>query len=405
MSSYVDPGTPPPEQEPRPGWGQSLSRGAAGLALLHIAYAHAGIADWSTAHQWVQVMTRGPVAAHPQASLYQGAPAVAYVLRTAGRPAYATVLARLDQHIAEIIRTRLAQANERIDRGELPELREFDLINGLTGLGVHLLHISPGDLLYPHTDLLRDVLAYLVRLTGTITVNGAKLPGWWTTHGPSDKPETQWPGGHANLGLAHGISGPLALLSAALIRGVTVSRQAEAIDQTAGFLGRWRCGQRTRPWWPGMISAREWATATVDQPGPRRPSWCYGTPGLARARQLAGLALQNPQRRYRAEAALATCLTDNTQLGQLRDDSLCHGWAGLVHTARRAAADAEFGGELAHVLPRLESCWRRLRKQARPRLSDPGGMLEGSAGVTLTDLVGVPVAGWDACLLITVPPA
>ncbi|MGQ0839639.1 lanthionine synthetase LanC family protein [Actinokineospora sp.] len=230
------------------------------------------------------------------------------------------------------------------------------------------------------------------------------MPGWWTTNGPAGRPDSRWPGGHANLGLAHGVSGPLILLATTMIHGVTVPGQPEAIDQVDAFIGRWCCGTRTRPWWPGMISAREWRTGTVDQPGPQRPSWCYGTPGLARARQLAALALDLPQRKVRAEAALAGCVTDDTQLAQLGDDSLCHGWAGLVHTTVRAAADAGGDSELARVVPGLERRWRQHRTQARPQLSDRHGMLEGSTGIALArhsiERAGPPF-GWDACLLTT----
>lgn len=310
--TYTTPHTPPPEHDCVPGWGQSLAGGAAGLALLHIAYAHAGIGDWATAHQWVKAMTRGPVTADPDACLYRGTPAVAFVLRTAGLPAYRGVLRELDAHIAAITRTRLERAHQRIDRGELPALREFDLINGLTGLGVYLLRAVHADPHHPGCAPLRDVLAYLVRLTGQITVDGATLPGWWTVNGPSGRPDSRWPGGHANLGMAHGIAGPLALLSTAMIGGISVPGQADAIERTDGVLRAWRCGPETRPWWPGMISAREWASATVDTPGPQRPSWCYGTPGLARALHLAAHALDAPKRAAAARAALVACITDDT---------------------------------------------------------------------------------------------
>ena len=400
MTTYTDPNTPPPEQDPAPGWGQSLANGAAGLALLHIAYAHAGTGDWGNAHHWVKAMTRG-VAADPDASLYRGAPAVAYVLRTAGLPAYHGVLRDLDQRIAAITRTRLDRAHARIDRGELPALREFDLINGLTGLGVCLLHAAQTDPHHPDHAVLRDVLVYLVRLTGEITVDGTRWPGWWTADGPSGRPDPRWPGGHANLGMAHGIAGPLALLSAAMIGGITVPGQAEAIELTDWWLSSWRCGPETTPWWPGMISAREWANAAVAAPGPQRPSWCYGTPGLARALHLAAHALDAPTRQAEVRAALVACITDDTQLDQLGDDTLCHGWAGLVHTARRMLADTEPGSGAAEAVARLEHRWHNRRTHTAPKLSDPCGMLEGGAGVALTDLPAG--TGWDACLL-TAPP-
>ncbi|NUU25491.1 MAG: lantibiotic modifying enzyme, partial [Streptomycetaceae bacterium] len=58
----ADPSNPaaePPEHDPAPDWGQSLSFGAAGIALLHLAHAHTGLTDWTAAHRWVAAMTRG----------------------------------------------------------------------------------------------------------------------------------------------------------------------------------------------------------------------------------------------------------------------------------------------------------------------------------------------------------
>lgn len=393
---YADPLASPPEHDPSPGWGQSLSAGAAGIALPHIEDAHAGIGGWDTVHQWVAAMTRSPIAAHPDACLFQGAPAVAFVLRAAARPAYAAALNTLDNHIAALARHRLDRGHERIERGQSPELREFDLINGLTGIGVYLLYQ------YNEGDLLRNVLSYLVRLTEPLTVDGQVLPGWWTGNGPSDQPSPDWPGGHANLSLAHGIAGPLALLASAMAHEITVPGHAEAIERIYGFLDRWRCGTRAQPWWPGMISPAEWKTGTVVQVDPQRPSWCYGTPGLTRAQQLAALALGQRRRQRHAEAALAACIADDMQLSQIGDVSLCHGWAGVVQTVRRAAADAGADSALAALLPNLDARWQKhLRRRRQP---GHDGMLEGAAGIALIRrAVAPPASRWDACLLIAPP--
>ncbi|MGH3913857.1 MAG: lanthionine synthetase C family protein [Pseudonocardiaceae bacterium] len=397
--TYTDPLASPPRHDPAPGWGQSLSTGAAGIALLHIEYAHAGIGGWDTVHQWAAAMTRCPVVAHPDAcGLFRGAPAVAFVLSAAERPGYATALSNLDSHITRLTRYRLQQAHERIERGQLPTLREYDLINGLTGIGVYLLHQ------HGKGDLLWDILSYLVRLAEPLTVDDQTLPGWWTGNGPADQPSRDWPGGHANLGLAHGIAGPLALLASAMTFGITVPGHAEAIEGICAWLDQWRCGTRYRPWWPGMISQREWKARTVQQPGPQRPSWCYGTPGLARALQLAALALANTQRLRLAEDALAGCIADDTQLAQLDDASLCHGWAGLVQTTRRVAADAGPGSALATLLPHLYTRWEH--DQHRHQLPTSDGMLEGTAGITLTRHTAadaLPASRWDVCLLIAPP--
>lgn len=400
--THTDPLALPPTPDPSRDRSQSLSNGAAGTALLHIAYAHAGVGDWGTAHRWAGAMTRGSVVADPEAcGLFRGAPAVAFVLRVAARSEYAAALRTLDGHITTLTRHRLERAYERIERAELPELREFDLINGLTGIGVYLLQAN-------HTDLLRDVLSYLVRLVESVTVDGQELPGWWTSNGPADQPAPAWSGGHGNLGLAHGIAGPLALLATAMRSGVIVPGHPEALDRICVELDQWRCGSLGKPWWPGLLSPTEWRERTVSQRGPQRPSWCYGTPGLARAQQLAALALGDRRRQHRAENALVGCITDQRQLDQLGDLGVCHGWAGLVHTTRRAAADAGPDSALAALLPALYTRFEQQLQDQEPPTSD--GLLEGAAGIALTrrNTHGTPfTTPWDACLLLTprTPPA
>jgi hypothetical protein len=389
--------TSPPHHDPRPGWGDSLSAGAAGIALLHIERARAGTDRWETAQQWAAAMTRSPVTAHPDAcGLYQGVPAVAFALHAAGQPAYRAALDTVDSHIAVLTQQRLERAHDRIDRGHLPALREFDLINGLTGIGAQLLHRHGGG------DLLCDVLSYLVRLTEPLKIGGEIFPGWWCADSPDDRPSSRWSGGHGNLGMAHGIAGPLALLSTAMRRGIAVAYQADTIARICDFLDQWRTGSRAQAWWPGTISRAEWRTETVQQPGPQRPSWCYGTPGLARAQQLAAMALNDSRHQRQAEEALAGCVADECQLSQLSDASLCHGWAGLVHATWRTAVDAGGDSELGNHVPRLRRLMDQYLHDHGPPPGD--GLLEGTAGVRLAQLTATtnspPITRWDACLLL-----
>jgi len=398
--------TPPPS-EPVPGWDQDLYTGAAGIALAHIEYAHAGLESWHTAHRWTAVTVRGPVTADPGCGLHRGAPAVAFALHASGQLGYAQALAVLDEHITTLTRHRLRRACERIDAGMLPALREYDLIRGLTGIGAYLLHRqlpppgTPSSPVRTSGGLLGEVLAYLVRLTQPLVLeDGTVVPGWWTGNAPTDEPSPDWLGGHGNLGLAHGIAGPLALLALAARRGIEVSGQTEAIGRICAWLDQWQMGTGTLAWWPELISRREYTAGTTTQAGPGRPSWCYGTPGLARAQQLAGRALGDPRRQRDAELALAGCLADHRQLAQLTDASLCHGWAGLLHTTYRVASDSAEPKRFnqRQVLDRA----RQFRyDQTRPT---DDGLLIGVAGIQLalhTATTGTPpLSGWDACLLL-----
>jgi hypothetical protein len=358
---------------------QSLAEGAAGAALL-------ALERGESARPWLAEMIADPVMAHPdEATLFEGAPAVAFTLTATGQT---RVLATLDEHVESITRTRLDAAHCRIDRGVLPPKREFDLIAGLTGLGTYLLHRRGGG------ALLRDVLAYLVRLTEP---RSDGLPGWWALDGPTG-PGPDWRGGHGNLGMAHGIAGPLALLALTMCRGVTVDGHADAMRRICRWLDQWRYGKPPRVWWPGAIARAEHDQGVARRPGPCRPSWCYGTPGLARAQQLAGLAFGDARRQRLAEEVLAWCVTDEAQLAQLVDVSLCHGWAGLLHTAWRAGAHDE---RIHAAIPRLldglaDSLLRRPPHEHGLLVGETGALLAQHAATTNTP----PITQWDACLLL-----
>jgi hypothetical protein len=369
------------------------------MALLHIERAHRGTGTWRDAHARVAAAVAHPVAAGPAASMAQGAPAVAFAMSCARFGAYQPALVRLDQHVTAITRHRLERASRRMNAGQLPELREFDLIGGLTGLGAYFLHRHSGGPVLP------EILHYLIRLTEpAATPDGEVRPGWWTPNGPSDLPSPTWPGGHANHGIAHGIAGPLALLAATARRGVTVPGWQQAIQRICAWLARWQRGTPACPCWPEMISAAELRARRAPQPGPGRPSWCYGTPGIARALQSAALATGDAGLRQTAERALAACLADQAQLGQLTDASLCHGWAGLLHAARCAATDATDPARFD--LARLDRELRRfLRVHGMPRQE---GLLTGSTGIRLvTGPAGCrapPASAWDQCLLTGTTP-
>jgi lantibiotic biosynthesis protein len=373
-------------------WQQSLARGAPGIALLHIERARAGLASWEPVHRLAIAMTHQPVQANPTiASLFYGAPAVAYALHTAGQPAYRSALRTLDRSITTIIGQRLAAAHRRIDDSRIAQAGEYDLISGLTGLGAYLLHRDQDH------NTLRDILTYLVRLTQPIRHHGETLPGWWATASPDRRRSPRWQGGHAGLGMAHGISGPLALLSTAMRRGISVSGHSHAIHTICTWLNQWRHGDHQQAWWPQVIDRAELRATVVSHPGPHRPSWCYGTPAIARAQQLAAIAVNDRAGVRLAEQVLLGCLTDRRQITQLTDTGLCHGWAGPTHIARCAAADTD-ATQMAAVATALIE---RARQHIHDAPTDEG-LLNGATGTTLVATVDRPAPSrWDTFLLIT----
>jgi hypothetical protein len=375
---------------------QSLGGGAAGIALLHIERARSGHSSWDTAHAWLSAAVSDHLTAGSNAGPFFGAPALAAVMHAAvERPGKLDrALRQLDTATLALTHRRLDHARARLDRAERPAMAEFDLICGLSGLGAHYLHF------HPHDEITADVLAYLVRLTEPPRADTGRLPGWWTEVGTTGARTPDFPGGHGNLAMSHGISAPLALLSLALCRGVVVDGHQEAIRRICAWLDFWRQDDMTGSWWPGFVTPSQVDTGAVPSTSRQRLSWCYGTPGVARAQQLAGLALGDVERQRLAEAAMVAGLSDDSQVDRIREIGLCHGVAGVLHTTWRMAGHALTPDLAGHVPHLVDTLLHRLTST----LSATPEFLDGMAGVALalhTAVSGIaPQSGWDTCLML-----
>ncbi|MFI8793924.1 lanthionine synthetase C family protein [Streptomyces sp. NPDC055105] len=383
----------PANQRPDSPWdGQSLASGAAGIALFHSEYAARGAARWGSAHRWISQAAAGSLSAADTSGLYVGAPAIVFVLDTAPPERaglYEDAAHTLHQEILALTHRRADTATARIRERRATTFGEYDTFYGLTGIGAYLLRTAP------QSSAMQRVLDYLVTLAQP---GDTGMPGWWVDHDPQRTHSL--PGGHGNFGAAHGITGPLLLLAQALRRGHDVPGQAHALRTICHHLDTWRQDSAAGPWWPEHITRADLATGRPHHLGPGRPSWCYGTTGIARAGQLAGIALKDPTLQATYEDALLRCLNDTTQLNAITDTSLCHGWAGVYQCAFRAAHDSPHQ-DLDTLLPALGS---RLLAAASPGTAAGPGFLEGDAGcaLALTTLTAAtaPITGWDSCLLI-----
>ncbi|MFJ6136021.1 lanthionine synthetase C family protein [Kitasatospora sp. NPDC092286] len=383
---------PPPPDEP---WrAHSLAEGATGTALLHIERARAGHGSWPLAHTWVTAAAGSAVSAADNTGLFLGLPAVAFLLDAAAGESgrYRDARATLDRHLADLAHRRVRTAMDRIRSGRPAIFHEYDTFFGLTGIGACLLRTDPGG------SALEQVLRYLIALTRPLLISGQRVPGWWVSHDPRRRPH---PAGHANVGAAHGITGPLMLLGQAARHGIAVDGQYEAIAAICSWLDTWRQDNGAGPWWPEHLTLEALRTGRPDHPGPGRPGWCYGTPGIARAGQIAAIALAEPARQRAYEDAFHQCLSDPAQTVRLTGAGLCHGWAGVYQSAWRTAQDATTT-ELATRLPSLAEILLRHAISGTRRVP---GFLDGDAGTALALTTAArnaaPISGWDACLLIT----
>jgi len=378
---------PPQRNAADAGLAQSLWQGDAGTALLHCELAANSEGSRATAHAWITAIASHRISANPASGMFAGAPAIAFVLSAAG-DRYPDELDLLLKHTVDVAHHRLDIAHERIHSGKTATFAEFDVLRGLTGIGRLLLRCRPGD------DATARILEYLVALTKPITIDGCRRPGWWVGHDPD--PVLPTPAGHDNLGLAHGIAGPLALLAIAHREGITVDGQTEAIEFISQHITTQTIHNGQIWWWPQWVTGEGTHPHTVHPP---RPSWCYGTPGIARALQMGAIATGDTPTRRLAEDAAISAVTAAGSLNQLTESGLCHGWAGTYLTTWHIAHDMS-DHRLSSALSNLVN---RFATSVDNHSADPS-LLDGTTGAALAACHALTDAtsstGWEQCLLL-----
>jgi lantibiotic biosynthesis protein len=397
-----------------------VAQGYAGTALfLGAADAAMPGEGWDlAAHQHLQPAVR---AAEKESRLTYGmsagvgglAFAAWYLSRQGTR--YGKLLRSMDAAVVHLVTSATTTLAQTLHRGS--GVSTFDVISGFAGVGRHLLLRRDDP---PHRAALEGVLRFLVALSRE--ENGVPL---WHTPAPFiADPATQriHPHGNLNCGLAHGIPGPLALLSLAATHGVVVEGQSEAIRRIAD----WLCGYRMRDQW-GL----NWPTAVPLGPGglpimpplapeeepaaayrPSRAAWCYGSPGVARSLWFAGKAIADPGYQDIAVAAMEAVYRRPLAARHIDAPTFCHGVAGLQQITLRFAHDSG--------LPLFNDAARALNRQLLDayepasllgyRNLEPGGrwvdqpgLLNGAPGVALVLLAAsTPVEPrWDTLFLLS----
>ena len=395
----------PPAGENRAWHPMSLADGYPGLALVF-----AGSPDRDDRSIGHRLLRRGLSAGQPaHESLFRGRPAVAFAARVLAQAPrdYAKLLASIDDAVAGLADGLLTHEEDRLAAGRPgARMRCYDVSFGLTGLG-RLFLTEP-----VRRPLLDRVLSYLVRLTEPVTPGVRSVPGWWTPDPAVLASPLDTPRGHLNPGLAHGVAGPLALLALARLAGAEVKGQAEAAARIAEWLLARRGHDRYGPFWPAVIPLEHEESGSVAGLPPSRVAWCYGAPGIARALQLAARAFGEPGWEHAALSTLGAALVRPWAATGIRDASLCHGSAGVLHIVRLVDRDASSPGLLGadEAVDQLSE-HVRLFADAGSRfgvLTTPvgaAGLLEGAAGVVLAARGG-PAApptslGWDSALLLS----
>ena len=363
------------------------------MAILHGVRAQDGQGSLDLAHAWLRRAAAGGITDGPGAGLWFGAPAVAFA-----------IAASAPGHYPEASLT-LKSAHRRHDQGTPARCPRTHRCRCPPAAG----GVRPR----PRPDRARR-LPPAQRPRSRAAGAGAALPGpphrararrrrgracgAGLVEQQQPQPHDQHP--RRSRQLRHGTwhFGPFSHCLPWLPATGSPCRARQTLSTgSATWLDAWRQPGPAGPWWPTWITIAELREGRPSRAGPGRPSWCYGTPGIARALQLAALARCDKPRQAEAEDALARCVTDPAQTALLTGPGLCHGWAGTTaatwHAARDSgdAALSAAAGALAGPLASSASG------------DHPYGLIDGYAGAALTlhDLATQAAGTWTRCLLLT----
>jgi lantibiotic biosynthesis protein len=393
-----------------PGRPATSLQSLAGTALLHARLAQVSPAFEAAAHaHWTAAATSTPPPPTASPGLFTAPAGMAASLILAEN--YLTDPEPQQPALRQAVRWLSAQAvakatahHDRLRQGQAPpSWALYDVITGLTGTGRILLAALTGG----HDHAEPGLIAALTTLT--IMINNpchAPRPGWWLP--PDARPAASGvpPSGAAETGMAHGIAGPLALLSTAATAGWTIDGQLNAIHTAAAWLLTWQAPGTTT--WPPHITGTE---LDSQQPPPapaagRRDAWCYGTPGISRALTAASRALDDPRPAQAANTAITALTARPACRWDTEGPALCHGTAGVLQSAagHPATADRAASAITAAFNPRHTFA---IQNTHHHTASDDPGLLTGAAGIALAlaDHGHIPATTthtrWDAALLLS----
>lgn len=338
---------------------------------------------------------------------------------------YTNLLDRAATAHASAMRASCDRIGRRLrEKGPGLAYGEYDLVGGLARGGRGLM--AGADLGHAESaDALRDVLGLLVEMARPIQVHGERVPGWWTDPGlgwVSEADRAAYPLGEFNLGIAHGVCGPLSLLALAHQAGHDVPHMVDAMRTMADWVMRNRVVGEQGSYWPGRVAFED---ETGRSPSPAvsvtpRSDWCYGAAGVARTLHLAGRALGDPELSEVSVDAMRSVFQRPHLSTAMPDATFCHGRAGVLLTAVRMAVDTghpelwqgtdRLSAELARGFDPTTAFGYRypLSPAADAHAVDEPGLLQGAAGVALTLLSyadarrGRPMGSsmWDTALLM-----
>lgn len=225
---------------------------------------------------------------------------------------YEKLLDTLETILLALTKDRLSE----IKRSNIVKEEYFDVIQGVSSVARYLL--SKEKLTSEQRVLVKEILNYLADL-----INND--PTIYAEYMPNEKLRKKFPSGYINLGVAHGILGPLYVLALgfkkfdmtqyllSIEKGLSYYERSFFTNKIGKIIG-----------WNGRVSD------AVENEGFRfNSSWCYGSLGMARV--LYNIAKIIDSRKFREMATdVFTSSIDYINSSEILNNAICHGRSGIM---------------------------------------------------------------------------
>lgn len=380
----------------------SLPFGDAGVAMA-LGYAHRiqPTEEWDqAAHHYlnfaIQNVSR---VTHP--SLIGGLSGLNFAVDylSLGRQRYQKARKALDELLSSLLASTVVSLP---DDETGVSFSQYDQISGVSGIGRYLLNAEKESTLSPYRE---KILAWLIKRTDKDVSRGFFTP-------PQKAPQKELElvprlaRGYINCGLAHGVPGPLALLSLATSQGLKEPHLHNAVRKLADWLVAQHYDDGYGVNWP------DYYIEDNNLKGKSRTAWCYGLPGIVRTLYLAGRALND---RYLQDFAVESLISVEERPLEVRaidSPTFCHGIAGLLQIVLRFANDTgdfaftRFAASLVDqllILHETEAPLGFRDIETRGSIVDSPGLLTGALGPALVLLAASTDCppNWDQVFLLS----
>lgn len=237
-------------------------------------------------------------------------------------------LKSLNKAICDIVLEKLIQFEN-----ESTIVHHYDVIAGMTGVGRYLLlyieNFKTAKDCFHEKNTLEHILKYLIKLSEDVDIDGKKIIGFYVANEnlwPVER-RAQYSHGTLDFGVAHGIAGPLALMTYSAEKNIVMDGQIKAINKIIKIFNEHTAIKDDIIYWPMILSAERYKQDGVADIGSRM-SWCYGSIGISCILYKVNKYLGTNSAKYLHN--LEQISQAPWEIYNLLSPIICHGFAGTM---------------------------------------------------------------------------